>query len=101
VPLVPRHALSLWNRVQVVRAVGVGLGVIRQSSMFAAIDNSVTLPAFTRVDAALYVAVTERLTAQANVENLFDTRYYPTSHGNDNIMPGAPATLRLSLLTSF
>lgn len=101
VPLVPRHALSLWNRVQVVRAVGVGFGVIRQSDMFAAIDNTVTLPAFTRVDAALYVAVTERVTAQANVENLFDTRYYPTSHGNDNIMPGAPATLRLSLLTSF
>jgi catecholate siderophore receptor len=32
-----------------------------------------------------------------NVENLFDKRYYATSQGNNNIMPGATRTLRLSL----
>ena len=39
------------------------------------------------------------LSAQLNVENLFDERYYATSHGNNNIMPGAARTLRLSLTT--
>jgi catecholate siderophore receptor len=37
------------------------------------------------------------LRAQLNVENLFDERYYPTSHGNNNIAPGAPRALRFSL----
>ncbi|HEX9938476.1 MAG TPA: TonB-dependent siderophore receptor [Longimicrobium sp.] len=97
VPLVPHHTLSLWNRVQVTRALGVGLGVVRQSDIFAAIDNTVTLPAFTRADGALFVRLTSSLGAQVNVENLLDERYYATSHGNNKIMPGAKRTLRLSL----
>jgi catecholate siderophore receptor len=31
------------------------------------------------------------------VENLLDREYYATSHGNNNIMPGAPRTLRIAL----
>ena len=101
VPLVPRHAASLWNRVQLSRAVGLGMGVVRQSEMFAAIDNSVTLPAFTRVDGAMYLGLGGHLRAQVNIENLLDRTYYATSHGNNNIMPGAPRTVRLSLTTAF
>jgi catecholate siderophore receptor len=97
VPLVPRRTLSLWNRVQVMPAVGVGLGIIRQSEMFAAIDNTVTLPGFTRADGALFLRIDPRLGVQLNVENLLDTRYYATSQGNNNIMPGAKRTLRVSL----
>jgi catecholate siderophore receptor len=99
VPLVPRRALSLWNRYQVVPALGVGIGVVNQSDMYAAIDNTVTLPGFTRVDAALFVRLAPMLSAQVNVENVLDTRYYATSHGNNNIMPGASRTLRISLTT--
>ena len=97
VPLVPAYTLSLWNRVQVAPRLGAGLGVVRQADAYAAIDNQVTLPAFTRVDAAAFVRVTDDVRAQLNVENLLDARYYPTSHGNNNIMPGAPRSLRLSL----
>lgn len=98
-PLVPERSWSLWNRVQVVPALGFGVGVVHQSDVFAAIDNTVTLPAFTRADAAVYLRVARGLSVQANVENLLDERYYPTSHGNNNIMPGASRTLRLSLTT--
>jgi catecholate siderophore receptor len=97
VPLVPRQTFSLWNRYQLVPRLGVGMGVVHQTRMFAAIDNTVTLPGFTRVDAAAFVMLTESLRAQANVENVLDERYYPTSHGNNNIGPGAPRTLRFSL----
>ncbi|HET6763192.1 MAG TPA: TonB-dependent siderophore receptor, partial [Longimicrobiaceae bacterium] len=97
VPLVPHHTLSLWNRYRLVRALGLGVGIVRQSAMFAAIDNTVTLPAFTRADAALFVRLTSVMSAQANVENVFDTRYYATSQGNNNIMPGASRTLRVTL----
>ncbi|HEX2716598.1 MAG TPA: TonB-dependent siderophore receptor [Gemmatimonadaceae bacterium] len=97
VPLVPRHTASLWNRLRATDWLGVGLGVVSQSDMFAAIDNKVTLPGFARVDGALFVGLGHGLRAQANVENVLDTRYYRTSHGNNNIMPGAPRTLRLTL----
>ncbi len=97
VPLVPRETFSLWNRYQVVQRLGVGLGVIHQSRMFAAIDNTVTLPGFTRLDAAAFVTLTPSMRAQLNVENVLNERYYPTSHGNNNIGPGAPRTLLFSL----
>jgi catecholate siderophore receptor len=99
VPLIPERTLSVWNRYQLLRSVGVGFGVIHQSDMFAAIDNTVTLPGFTRADGALFVQLHPQVSAQVNIENLFDRRYYPTSHGNNNIMPGAPRTLRVSLTT--
>jgi catecholate siderophore receptor len=98
VPLVPHATASLWNRYQVVSRLGLGLGVVHQGDMYAAIDNAVTLPGFTRLDAAAFVTVTPLLRAQLNVENLLDRRYFATSHGNNNIMPGASRTLRLSLV---
>jgi catecholate siderophore receptor len=97
VALVPHQTLSLWNRFQVAEPVGFGVGIIRQSDMFAAIDNTVTLPGFTRADGAVFLRLGESLGAQVNVENVFDTRYYATSQGNNNIMPGATRTLRISL----
>jgi catecholate siderophore receptor len=101
VPLVPERTFSLWSRYDVSGTLGAGVGVVHQSSVYAAIDNSVQLPAFTRYDAALFTRITRNLRAQLNVENLFDTRYFPTAHNNNNIQPGAPRTLRVSLLTSF
>ena len=97
VALVPRNTLSLWNRVQLVRRIGAGVGVVHQSAMFAAIDNAVTLPAFTRIDAAAFLTLTRNLRAQVNVENVLDRRYFGTAHSNNNIMPGAPRTVRVTL----
>jgi catecholate siderophore receptor len=101
VPLVPRSTLSLWNRVQLAPSVGAGLGAVYQSRMYTAIDNTVTLPAFTRYDAAIFVGLPWSTRAQLNVENLLGTRYYATSQGNNNIMPGASRTIRLSLGADF
>ena len=101
VPLVPARQASLWNRVRVSRTLGLGLGVVRQGRMYAAVDNAVTLPAFTRYDAAAFLGLGRGVRAQLNVENLLDARYYATSHGNNNIMPGATRTVRLSLMTGM
>ena len=101
VPLVPRSTLSLWNRVQLARDVAVGAGAVHQARMYAAIDNTVTLPAFTRYDGALFVALPYKTRAQLNVENVLGSRYYATSQGNNNIMPGATRTVRLSLSADF
>ena len=96
-PLVPRSTVSLWNKVQLAPTLGIGVGAVHQARMYAAIDNAVTLPAFTRYDTALFLDLPWRSRLQLNVENALDTPYHSTSHGNDNIMPGASRTVRLSL----
>src|SRR3712207_1774907 len=85
VPLVPRHTLSLWNRVQVAPRWGAGLGVIHRSDMYAAIDDKVTLPGFVEVDAALYFAATRQLRLQANVENVLDRKSTRLNSSHANI----------------
>lgn len=97
----PRHSASLWNRVEVTPRLGLGLGVIYRSAIFASTDNTVTLPGFTRVDAALYYQVSDRVSAQLNAENLFDTGYYAAANSNTNITPGSPRAVRLSLRLSY
>jgi len=97
IPLVPRTTASLWNKVRVTSRASLGAGVVHQGQRYAAIDNSVILPSFTRLDGGLFVSLPLSLTMQVNVENVLGTRYAATSHGNHNIMPGAPRTLRLSL----
>jgi catecholate siderophore receptor len=69
--------------------------------MYAALDNRVTLPAYTDADAALYLTLGRNVRAQAFVENLFDTEYYETAHSNNNISPGSSRAFRLSLMTGF
>ena len=97
VPLVPRTTVSVWNKVRVTSRTSLGAGVVHQGQRYAAIDNSVRLPAFTRLDGGLFVTLPLALAMQLNVENVLGARYAATSHGNNNIMPGAPRTVRLSL----
>ena len=101
VPLVPRRTASLWSRVEVLPSLRLGVGAVYQGATYAAIDNSVRLPAFWRLDAAAFLPVANSLTLQLNVENLLNRSYYATSHGNNNIMPGAPRTIRISLATDL
>lgn len=100
VPLVPNRSWSLWNRLQPAQRIGFGVGIIHQARVFASIDNTVTLPAFTRFDAATYLTLTSHLRAQVNIENLLNERYFPTAQGNNNILPGSPRSLRVSLTTT-
>lgn len=101
VPLVPRNTVSLWNRYQPTPALGLGLGVIYQDDMYAAIDDAVTLPSFTRFDAAAYYGVSRSLRLQVNLENLFDREYFATAHSNNNITPGSPRSVRVAVVTGF
>ena len=101
---VPEHQVSLWNRFDVSRSVGVGLGMVHQSSQFAAIRTTTTttrLPGFTRFDAALYWKPSDRFDLQLNVENLFDAQYYSDAHNNNNISPGAPINARITARVKF
>ncbi len=100
----PEHQAALWNRYDISRSFGIGLGMVHQSSQFAAIRTSPTttrLPGFTRFDAALFWRPSERFDLQLNVENLFDADYFSDAHNNNNITPGAPINARLTARVKF
>ena len=99
--LTPEFTASFWNKVEVTPRLSLGLGVIHQGDMFASISNAVTLPGFTRVDGAVFLRVGEDYRLQLNVENLGDIAWSPTSHGDNNIQPGAPRTVRVSISRGF
>lgn len=101
-PLAPENTASLWNRFDLGGGWGAGLGLIRQGESFASISNTVKLPAYTRVDGALYYTFGGGRTRVAlNVENLGNRRYWPTVDGDNNISPGAPRNARVTLTHRF
>jgi catecholate siderophore receptor len=100
-PLVPTGTLSLWNKYHVAPRFSLALGVMHQTDMYAAISNTVKLPAFTRVDGGLYLSLTENVGAQLNLENILNEKYYPLANGNNNITPGSPRSIRVLLTTGF
>ena len=101
---VPKHQASLWNRYDFTNAFAGGIGIIHQSSQFAAIRTSPTttrLPSFTRVDAALFYDVSDAVQLQMNVENLFNTTYFSDAQNNNNISTGAPINGRFTIWAKF
>ena len=101
---VPRHQASLWNRYDLSDQFAAGLGIIHQSSQFAAIrtvSNTTKLPAFTRLDAAVYYDLSDALQLQLNIENLLNTDYFSDAHNNNNISTGAPLNARVTIRAKF
>ena len=103
----PTNTFSFWNRYDFTPRLGAGIGIINRDDMFAATQNivasesNVTLPGYTRVDAAVFMAFNGNFGAQVNVENLFDKNYYLNADNNNNITPGAPRAVRVTLTAKF
>jgi catecholate siderophore receptor len=97
VPLVARHSFSLWNRYNLTKQFGVGLGVIVRSKSYATISNLVRLPAYARLDGALYYKLRGGIEAQVNFENILGAHYFPTANADNNIAPGVPRTVKATV----
>ena len=97
----PENMFSIWNNYQLNEKLGLAAGLTYQDSFFVREDNAVQVPGFTRVDAAAYYDLDETLRLQLNIENLFDTDYFPDAHSNDNISTGAPAGARVIVAKRF
>ena len=69
--------------------------------MWAAIDNTVTLPGYTRADGAVFFSISEKVRLQANVENLFNKRYFINADSNTNISPASRGHCVLGLTARF
>lgn len=97
----PKHQFTAWTRYDFSPVIGVGLGLVHQSSMYTTISNAVRLPAFTRVDAAVYLTAIDNVELQLNAENITDTRYYPAAHTDNNISTGEPFNVKLTARVKF
>jgi catecholate siderophore receptor len=101
VQLAPYNQFAWWNRYQFSEMWGVGLGVIYFGDSFTSSDDTVRLPGFVRFDTAVYLKINENWRAQFNVENLFNTGYWASADGNNNISPGQSRTFKVSARATF
>ncbi len=97
----PESSFSLWSQYDLTDKFGFGGGLTHQGSFFVREDNSVKVPAYTRVDLAAHYDVSEDLKLQVNIENLLDVDYFPDAHSNDNISTGKPLNARFTVRKGF
>lgn len=97
----PRHTFSMWSRYDITPRFGAAVGVIYRDDMFASLTNRVSVPDFTRVDAALFAQFSKHFRGQLNIENLFDVKYISSAHNDFNILPGSPIAVRATLIANF
>lgn len=104
---VPRHIVNLWGRYTIQQGplanLGAGFGLHHESSRPAstasATSTPFTLDGYTLVDAALFYRFGD-WSAQANVRNIFNERYFPTA-SLTRTTPGEPRTFVITLARRF
>lgn len=99
---VPRHAGSIWVRYQATDALALGGGLFTEATRPGDLGNTFVLPGYGRVDAFVQYAFSVndiRWTAQLNVNNIFDQRYFTGVYNNsrDFILPGSPRAAMFTL----
>ena len=101
VALVPKFQASAWARYDLDRRIGFGLGAIHQSSSFASISNTVLIPAWTRIDGAVFAKLSDKFDLQLNLENALGKRYIAAAGSDNNLTPANGRTLRATLHAGF
>ncbi|MGH8190797.1 MAG: TonB-dependent receptor domain-containing protein, partial [Rhodanobacteraceae bacterium] len=110
-PNVPYNSAHLWSRYQfqtsALRGLGFGLGLIYNGERNGFTPTKVgapmlRLPAYTRVDAALYYSI-RNYVVTFKVENVFDKTYYQSAgfNGDINLFPGSPRLFTLAVRAFF
>lgn len=82
---------------------GVTLGATYVSETGGILENDILLPSYTLVNGAAFLQVGD-VTLSANIDNLFDERYFTPAaevYKEVAVMPGLPRTYRLTLKYQF
>jgi catecholate siderophore receptor len=101
VQLVPYNQFAWWNKYQFTEIWSAGLGIIYFGDSFATNDDTVRLPGFVRFDAGIYANIDQNWKAQLTVENIFNTNYWASADGDNNISPGQGRTVRVKAIYRF
>lgn len=97
----PENTFSIWNNFQATDRLGFGLGLTAQDESFADNANSATLPAYARLDMAVFYDLSDNLRLQVNVENLTDELYFPNAHSADELTVAPPLNARFTITGRF
>jgi len=100
----PEWSWSLWTRYDRpegrLRGLGAALGLIWQAERLGgngartpAAPDPLVLPAFTRVDAALFYRVNQRMDLSLNLENLLDETIFVSGTVGSSLEVAAPRTI--------
>ncbi len=87
--MVPLHSGAIWTTYTFTNGFGFGGGMVARSMQFAATDNLAHLPAYARLDAAIFYR-RRRFDLQANLQNLANQRIYDAAQSDYQIYPAAP-----------
>ncbi len=99
---IPESTYSIWTTYDINPNFGWALGVMHQGESAVKDNNSdLLLPAYTRVDAAVYYSIADDLKLQLNIENLSDEVYFPHSHSTHQVAVGEARSTRLLLSKTF
>ncbi len=99
----PEHSASLWTSYDLagpLKGASVGVGAQHIGRRAGNTENTIFLPAYTRIDANLayeFDAGFGPMRAQLNALNLFDTFYYDSGGAFIPMYPGAPRAVTVSL----
>lgn len=103
----PEHSLSLWGKYTLQQGplarLGISAGVVYNSDkhFFEVYDSRLyTLPSYAIWDFGLSYPFGP-WTAQLNVDNVTDERYFPDACCLDRVTPGEPRSWRLGLRRTF
>ena len=103
-PNVPRNNVSVWGKYTVqsglLENLGMSLGVLYNGDKEFYESQVYTLPGYTLLDAGLSYDI-GGWSAQFNVNNLLDERFFPDACCLDRVTPGEPRTWQLRLEKSW
>ena len=98
---IPESMYSLWANYEVNPKLGWAVGVMHQGESLIKDGGTQMLPDYTRVDAAVYLMLSNDFRLQVNMENLTDELYFPHSHSTHQVSVGRERNIRLSLTRNF
>lgn len=88
--LTPRNSGNLWLNYQLPKNFRVGFGGFVRSKTFTSANNLIVLPGYARFDASIGWRSERHYEISFNLKNFTNRKYYETSNGDNNIMPGSP-----------
>ena len=97
----PGKTFSVWNKYIMSEKLSAGLGITYQDDSLIKTGGTSEMPAYTRVDAAVYYKLSNNLRLQLNIENVTDELYFPNAHSTHQVTVGAPRNARLALTGRF
>jgi len=99
-PNTPRNSANLWTTYafQALPGLTVGAGANYVDKVYGNVNNTKWVPSYTRWDAMVGYAFSERYNLQLNVQNLTDKEYFTKAYASHYaaIAPGRSASLTFS-----